>query len=122
MAVYQREINNTEKGEPALIIAADTVVVSHFGDILEKPRSEREHIEMLKLLRDQREHKVYTAVACMAPLENAVDPGYALEYHVEETLVKFDRESKHCSDSITSKFVHILLSNGRPHSRIRSHS
>lgn len=27
----------------------------------------------------------------MAPLESAVDPGYAMETHVEETAVKFDQ-------------------------------
>ncbi|TKA53263.1 hypothetical protein B0A49_11278, partial [Cryomyces minteri] len=58
--------------------------------ILEKPRSEKEHIATLKGLRDSGWHKVYTAVACMAPLESARDPGYALETHVEETAVKFD--------------------------------
>jgi septum formation protein len=45
---------------------------------------------MLKMLRDQGVHKVYTAVVCMAPLKSARDPGYALETHVEETTVKFD--------------------------------
>ncbi|KAF2090919.1 Maf-domain-containing protein [Saccharata proteae CBS 121410] len=90
MAVYAKEINNTEKGEPALLIAADTVVVGHFGEILEKPRNEREHVAMLKGLRDTGEHKVYTAVVCMAPLESAKDPGYVIETHVEETTVKFD--------------------------------
>ncbi|KAK5151341.1 hypothetical protein LTR04_006617, partial [Oleoguttula sp. CCFEE 6159] len=90
MNVYSAEINNAAKGEPALIIAADTVVVSQAGQILEKPRSEKEHIATLKGLRDSGWHKVYTAVACMAPLESARDPGYALETHVEETAVKFD--------------------------------
>jgi septum formation protein len=90
MAVYNQEIDSTEKGEPALVIAADTVVVSRHGDILEKPRSMKEHISMLKMLRDTGEHKVYTAVACMTPLESAEPPGYALETHVEETTVKFD--------------------------------
>jgi septum formation protein len=87
--IYQQEINS-EKGEPALVIAADTVVVSPMGDILEKPRSEREHISVLKALRNSGWHKVYTAVVCMAPLESAMDPGYALKRHVEETNVKFD--------------------------------
>jgi septum formation protein len=83
-----------DKGEPALIVAADTVVISQFGEILEKPRSEAAHIAMLKMLRDTVEHKVYTGVACMAPLESAKDPGYNLETHVEETTVKFDANSK----------------------------
>lgn len=90
LAVYKREIDNEAKGEPALIIAADTVVVNSSGEILEKPRSEAQHISMLKNLRDTGIHRVYTAVACMAPLESAREPGYALETTVEETAVKFD--------------------------------
>ena len=90
MRVYNKEINNTAKGEPALVLAADTIVVSRHGDILEKLRSMRDHVDMLKMLRDSGVHKVYTAVAVMAPLESARDPGYVLETHVEETSVKFD--------------------------------
>jgi septum formation protein len=93
MEVYRREIDNPEKGEPALIIAADTIVISHSGIILEKPRNEVDHIQMLKMLRDEGEHKVCTCVAVMAPLESLKDPGYALETHVEETMVKFDAEA-----------------------------
>jgi septum formation protein len=88
--VYRREIDNTEKGEPALIIAADTIIVSHGGKILEKPRNENDHFQMLCMLRDEGTHKVTTAVAVMTPLESAVDPGYRMETHVEETTVKFD--------------------------------
>jgi len=88
--VYIKEIENQEKEEPAIVIAADTIVVSHFGQILEKPRSMKEHLEMLKKLRDQGAHKVYTAVAVMTPLESAVEPGYRLESHIEETTVRFD--------------------------------
>ena len=92
MTIYEAEINSS-KGEPALVIAADTVVSTHIGQILEKPRSEKEHMQTLMMLRDSNNgwHKVYTAVVCMAPLENAVDPGYTLESHVEETNVKFDQ-------------------------------
>jgi septum formation protein len=90
LAVYKQEINNEAKGEPALIIAADTVVVSSSGEILEKPRSEAQHITMLKNLRDTGVHRVYTAVVCMAPLQSVREPGYALETAVEETIVKFD--------------------------------
>jgi septum formation protein len=90
MTVYRAEIDNAAKGEPALVLAADTVVVSHGGDILEKPRSEREHIAMLKMLRSDEHHRVVTAVAVMVPLEEAISPGYRLESCVEETLVKFD--------------------------------
>ncbi|RMZ84137.1 hypothetical protein DV738_g539, partial [Chaetothyriales sp. CBS 135597] len=96
MAVYRQEVSDSEssasKGEPRLIIAADTIVVSAAGEILEKPRSEAQHIHMLRTLRDAGWHKVYTAVALMAPLASARDPGYALETATEETSVKFDRE------------------------------
>ncbi|KAL8693500.1 MAG: hypothetical protein Q9218_001689 [Villophora microphyllina] len=88
MTVYGSQIDSPD-GEPALVIAADTVVVSPGGQILEKPRSEADHIAMLKGLRDSVSHKVYTAVVVMAPLASARDPGYALESTVEETTVKF---------------------------------
>lgn len=65
-------------------------MVSSSGEILEKPRSEQQHIAMLKGLRDTGLHRVFTAVAVMTPLESARDPGYALETAVEETAVKFD--------------------------------
>lgn len=90
-AVYEQEINNEIKGEPALILAADTVVVDpSTGSILEKPRSEAHHMAMLRSLRDIRNHKVYTAIVAMAPLASARDPGYAIESTVEETSVRFD--------------------------------
>lgn len=89
--VYTAHVDDKE--EPALVLAADTVISTHLGQILEKPRNERDHISMLKMLRDGNNgwHKVYTAVVAMAPLEAAVDPGYAMEHHVEETAVKFDQ-------------------------------
>lgn len=96
MLVYRAELNSP-KGEPALVIAADTVVVSSTGEILEKPRNEREHIATLKGLRNTKWHKVYTAVVCMAPLESAADPGYAIRTHCEETAVKFDQEGVYLS-------------------------
>lgn len=65
--------------------------MSASGEILEKPRSEAQHISMLKTLRDTGLHRVFTAVAVMAPLESARDPGYAMETAVEETLVRFDK-------------------------------
>jgi len=90
--VYAATID-TPNNEPALVLAADTVVSTNLGQILEKPRSEREHIATLKMLRDKNNgwHKVYTAVVAMAPLDTAVAPGYAMEHHVEETAVKFDQ-------------------------------
>lgn len=92
-AVYAQEIDNEVKGEPALILAADTVVVdTASGTILEKPTSEAHHFAMLRALRDVRNHKVYTALVAMAPLASARQPGYAMESMVEETDVRFDGE------------------------------
>ncbi|KAL4934460.1 nucleotide diphosphatase [Aspergillus undulatus] len=89
--VYAREILNEEKGEPALILAADTIVVdTTTGSILEKPRSEAHHIAMLKQLRDCGVHKCFTAIVGMSPLNSARDPGYAIETAIEETSVRFD--------------------------------
>lgn len=78
--------------DPSLVIGADTVIVTSAGLILEKPRSEADHIRMLKLLRDQKVHKVFTAVAVIAPREDARFPGYNTETVVEETKVVFDEE------------------------------
>jgi septum formation protein len=91
--VYEREIDSP-KGEPALLVAADTVIVTTMGEILEKPKSEQDHIAMLKKLRDQGRHRVFTAVVAMVPLESATAPGYALETEVEETVVVFDRQGE----------------------------
>jgi septum formation protein len=89
--IYLQEVNNESKGEPALILAADTIVVNpQTGAILEKPRSEAHHIAMLQDLRDARDHKVYTALVVMVPLASARQPGYAMETAVEETAVRFD--------------------------------
>ncbi|KAL9098252.1 MAG: hypothetical protein Q9163_006059 [Psora crenata] len=92
MSVYTSSLDSPTLGDPAVVIAADTVVVSHSGQLLEKPRSEAEHIAMLKMLRNSAYHKVYTGVVLMAPLVSARDPGYALESTVEETTVKFGRD------------------------------
>lgn len=101
--VYQATVDSP-KGEPALLIAADTVVSTQLGQILEKPRNEKDHIATLKMLRDTNGgwHKVYTAVVCIAPLESAADPGYAMESHVEETAVKFD-------DNVTDELIHAYV-------------
>ena len=89
MHVYSSELNNTELGEPAVVLAADTIVVSLSGQVLEKPRSEADHLAMLKMLRNSGYHRVYTAVVAMAPLASARHPGYATESTVEETTVRF---------------------------------
>lgn len=52
LAVYRGELDNAERGDPGLVLAADTIVVDFAGNILEKPRSERHHFEMLRALRD----------------------------------------------------------------------
>lgn len=44
---------------------------------------------MLRHLRDMKTHKVFTGVACVAPLEVPIDPGYCVRTHVEETTVVF---------------------------------
>ncbi|KAL9132027.1 MAG: hypothetical protein Q9217_000155 [Psora testacea] len=91
-SVYTSSLDSPTLGDPAVVIAADTVVVSHSGQVLEKPRSEMDHIGMLKKLRNSAYHKVYTGVVVMAPLVSARDPGYALESTVEETTVRFGRD------------------------------
>lgn len=93
VTVYTAEINNASRGEPALVIAADTVVVTpQSGQVVEKPRSERDHVAMLQGLRDWGTHQVFTAVVVMAPLPSARVPGYALESTVEETTVRFGKD------------------------------
>lgn len=88
--VYKR-VTATEP-EPALVIAADTIIVTSTGQILEKPTSQVTHMQMLQLLRDGEPHKVYTAVVAMAPLEEVMHPGYAIQTAVEETEVRFDKQ------------------------------
>lgn len=116
--IYRQEVGNAAKGEPGLILAADTIVVDPMhgddldmfaggekrggagkgggvlggGAILEKPRSEAHHVAMLKALRDAGKHTVYTAIVAMVPLASARMPGYAIESHVEETSVYFDSD------------------------------
>jgi predicted house-cleaning NTP pyrophosphatase (Maf/HAM1 superfamily) len=119
--VYRREINNTQLGEPAIIIAADTIIVSHTGRILEKPRGEADHINMLKMLRDQKEHKVMTAIAVMRPLESAMMPGYRMETHVEETKVEFDANGM--PQAATWRMASLIArSHRRTHPCLRAHT
>jgi len=92
--VYQTALDNSIASirDPDLVIAADTIVVTTGGKILEKPRSEADHIAMLTALRDQKVHRVFTAVGVLAPREDARSPGYNSETCVEETKVVFDKE------------------------------
>lgn len=57
--VYGRVTSNEDAVEPALVLAADTVVVAHNGEVLEKPQNEAQHLQMLMMLRDGEPHKVY---------------------------------------------------------------
>ncbi|KAL2076111.1 hypothetical protein VTL71DRAFT_1054 [Oculimacula yallundae] len=104
LSVYTLAISQTLASipDPSLVISADTIILTTSGRILEKPRSEKEHIVMLKMLRDQKVHKVYTAVAVLAPREDAKSPGYNLETAVEETKVFFSGES---SDELIEAYV-----------------
>jgi MAF protein len=102
--VYTVTIENTLASipDPALVIAADTIIVTNSGRILEKPKSEKDHIGMLKMLRDQKVHKVYTAVVCLAPREDCRAPGYNIETTVEETKVLFASD---VSDELIESYV-----------------
>lgn len=102
MHVYSSQLDNAELGEPAVVLAADTIVVSLSGQVLEKPRSEANHIAMLKMLRNSGYHRVYTAVVAMAPLTSARNPGYATESTVEETTVRFGSD---ISDELLLAYV-----------------
>lgn len=87
------------------MLAADTVIVSAAGRILEKPRNEADHLAMLKHLRDTRVHKVLTAVVALAPKADASHPGYELASHVEETRVFFAQESDGLGDEVVAEYV-----------------
>jgi len=102
--VYTIALANTLASipDPSLVIAADTIIVTNSGRILEKPRSVTDHIQMLKMLRDQVTHKVYTAVAVLAPREDARYPGYNSETTVEETKVVFGKD---VSDELIEAYV-----------------
>lgn len=91
--------------DPDLVIAADTVIVTKDGRILEKPRSEADHIRMLKHLRDQRMHKVLTSIVVVAPREDARHPGYVIDTYTEETKVYFLSESEGLPDDVIEAYV-----------------
>ncbi|KAI0505618.1 inosine triphosphate pyrophosphatase-like protein [Xylaria bambusicola] len=95
---------NTVK-DPDLVIAADTVIVTREGAILEKPPSEQAHKRMLRHLRDTRTHRVLTAVCCVAPKADASFPGYAMSSHIEETKVTFAKASDGLPDNVIDAYV-----------------
>ncbi|WYZ44250.1 hypothetical protein EsH8_VII_000686 [Colletotrichum jinshuiense] len=91
--------------DPDVVIAADTVIVTRDGRVLEKPRSEAEHVKMLRHLRDTRVHRVLTAVCVVAPREDARSPGYEIASHTEETKVYFVEESNGLPDDVIDAYV-----------------
>ncbi|KAK2597018.1 hypothetical protein N8I77_012892 [Diaporthe amygdali] len=104
----QAELANSKAETPAdpeLVIAADTIIVTKDGRILEKPRSEADHVRMLKHLRDTRVHKVLTAVVCVAPKADASHPGYEIAAHTEETKVFFATEVDGLPDDVIESYV-----------------
>ena len=52
LAAYRIALDDGTGRDPGVVIAADTIVVGSGGEVLEKPRSERQHVEMLRALRD----------------------------------------------------------------------
>lgn len=105
--VYETAVASQDPSspEPALVIAADTIIVSRDGRILEKPRNRAEHVRMLRHLRDTRVHTVMTAVCVLAPREDARYPGYAVETHTEETKVYFTEETDGLPDDVVEAYV-----------------
>ncbi|CAK7243168.1 MAG: hypothetical protein STHCBS139747_004679 [Sporothrix thermara] len=91
--------------DPELVIAADTVIVTRDGRILEKPRSAAEHKQMLRHLRDTNTHRVLTAVCVLSPRRDAAHPGYSTAAHTEETTVVFAKESEGLSDEVIESYV-----------------
>jgi MAF protein len=99
------ETQTGNQPDPALVIAADTIVVSRDGRILEKPRDRADHVRMIRLLRDSRVHSVLTAVCVLAPREDARTPGYELASHTEDTKVYFAQESEGLPDDVVEAYV-----------------
>ncbi|PHH67316.1 hypothetical protein CDD81_79 [Ophiocordyceps australis] len=91
--------------DPDLVIAADTVIVTRDGRILEKPRSAADHVGMLKHLRDTEMHRVLTAVTVLAPREDARHPGYTINTHTEETKVFFWAQDSGLPDDVIEAYV-----------------
>ncbi|RYP33484.1 hypothetical protein DL767_004762 [Monosporascus sp. MG133] len=101
----QPKIRPHPGGDPDLVIAADTVIVTRDGQVLEKPTSEAAHVRMLRHLRDTRVHRVLTAVCAVAPRADAAHPGYEMRTHVEETRVWFAREGDGLPDDVLERYV-----------------
>jgi threonyl-tRNA synthetase len=88
-----------------VVIAADTVIATRSGQILEKPRSEADHVRMLKHLRDTVQHRVLTGVCVLAPKADASHPGYEMASHVEHTSVYFAGAENGLPDDVIESYV-----------------
>lgn len=97
--------HHTVAPDPELVIAADTVIVTRSGQILEKPRSAQDHIKMLRHLRDTDAHRVLTAVCVLSPRQDAAHPGYSIASHTEETKVVFAKVSEGLTDAVIDSYV-----------------
>ncbi|KAK4239895.1 hypothetical protein C8A03DRAFT_42520 [Achaetomium macrosporum] len=97
--------NPRQHEDPAVVIAADTVIATRSGQILEKPRSEADHIRMLKHLRDTVQHRVLTGVCVLAPKADASHPGYEMASHVEATNVYFAGAEDGLPDDVIESYV-----------------
>lgn len=91
--------------DPELVIAADTIIVTRAGKILEKPRSAAEHIQMLRHLRDTKTHRVLTSLCVLSPRRDAAHPGYSVTAHTEETTVVFAQPSAGLTDKVIESYV-----------------
>ncbi|WBW70594.1 Maf-like protein, nucleoside-triphosphate diphosphatase, ASMTL-like protein [Schizosaccharomyces osmophilus] len=96
LAVYQSLA--AEEDSPDVVVAADTVLILD-SEIIEKPADPKNHLSILKKLRDSRDpHKIFTAVTVIVPMDVPIHPGYVMKTHLEETQVKFD-------PSLTNEFL-----------------
>ncbi|KAK4229121.1 hypothetical protein QBC38DRAFT_360328 [Podospora fimiseda] len=105
LSVYKTAIDSSEHDDPDLVIAADTIIATRSGKILEKPKSEQDHINMLKHLRDTVYHRVLTAVVVLAPKQDLSHPGYEMECHVEDTKVYFAGAEDGLPDDVIESYV-----------------
>jgi len=106
MDVYEKLLTLSDENPPALVIAADTILLTH-NSILEKPKNPKSHYHMLRHLRDVKTHKVFTGVATIAPLEVPINPGYCVRTHVEETTVYFGGK-----DVVTDEVLQAYVESG----------
>ncbi|CAG8803660.1 43889_t:CDS:2 [Gigaspora margarita] len=87
LEVYKRLLEEGQKID--LIIAADTVVVFD-GEILEKPKDEKDALNVLQKLNGNS-HYVYTGIALIYP---KIESGYSISTLIENTEVVFRKNSE----------------------------